>query len=553
MPYRPYFIGPLKTALSIGVEDWLSLPDAFSTLINMRVNKFVLEKRPGFSPFAQMKHGTTLQTATSITGICTYLRNGIPNLLVMDSKGSPGSYTGRCNLYDPVDDSMTDISSDLTTPVDIFTGSPSRFFHFANWLGVGYMTNNKDQIHKWEGRGSAVVPFNIQINTDAKTNHVNTCRYIFIKDDRLVLLDTVEFGDWVPQRCRFSPVLQTDFSAAGSGYVDAPTQQRISAAGMIGKNIAVYMEGDGVGSLWLIKSTGRPDVPFKWEKIEDIGSPAPYSGVKFRNGLAAVGLSNVIFTDGFQVKPIDLPHARDILTKFNNDYIRSVFGHHQNERDQQHLLFTFAGSSSSAIDEILDYNKVENNWTIHKSGQSFFVNIIGGFTGQKRPKMSDVDIVAASAGAAVSEIHIDSRAVLGAPAPYTLIGCRNSRLYTWGDGEYDGTDDANGKIEIEAGSIPLNPFIKNGRKVACSKIGLFVDNDANASFLASVYKNTSSTAYKTKTISCDGFNDKFWAWIFCDGEVGDFHRLKISHTERGNSPKIHAIMPYFEPAGELWL
>lgn len=604
--YQPFLISGFKTAKSIGMEPWLSSPDAFKTLENMNVNKGVLEKRLGFSTFATMKHGSSAQTATSIVGIKTYLNNGMPHLLIMDSKGSAGAYTGRCNFYDPVDATMTDISSDLGTPADIFTGSPSDFFHFCNWLGVGYMVNNVDQIHKWTGRGTAVVPFNIQYDTDAKTNHIDTCRFIFVKDDRLLLLDTVERGDWCPQRCRYSPVLQTDFSASGGGYVDAPTEHRIVAAGYVGKNIAVFMQGGDEGSLWLIKSTGEDDIPFKWDKVTETELVrSPYSGVEIKDGLAAIGTTNIVFYDGFKIKDLDIPNLRDVLDEFNDSYIRSAFGYTQKKK--RHLLFTLADSNSSAIDRILDYNIMENNWTKHKSEQSFFINCIGGFNGQKVPAMSDLDAVVASDGALLSAMTVDSRAVLGTPSPYTLIGCRNSQVYKWGDGEYDGTNDSDGKIAIKATSIQLNPFIKQGRKVACEKVGFLVDNDSGASFLASIYKNTSATAstiigsdlkeyrcilghtsaeatrpitgadyatywvvtggtgaaetwvtatsyvaaYKSKTISCDGSNDMFWAWIFCDGEIGDFHRIEITHTDKANTPKIHAFKPYFTPAGRL--
>jgi len=516
----------------------------------MIVNKGILEKRLGFSLFAQMKHGAVAQTDTRITGIHSYVINGMPCLLIMDSKGAAGAYTGRCNFYNPVDATMTDISSNLGVPADIFHGSPSDFFHFCNWQGVGYMVNNVDQIYQWAGRGNAVVPFNVKIDDDPLVNHINTCRFIFIKDDRILLLDTVEKGDWCPQRCRYSPVLQTDFSAAGGGYVDAWTQERICAAGEVEDNIAVYTQGGDSGTLWLIKSTGNADIPFKWDRISTTELiRSPYSGVEMKDGLAAVGATNIVFYDGFKIKDLDIPNIRDILKEFNDVYIRSVYGYKQN--DKRHLLLTFADSSSSNIDRILDYNIIENNWTIHKSIQTFFVNCIGGFTGQKVPTMAELDDVVAADGALVSEITVDSRAVLGTPKPYTLIGCRNSRVYKWDDGEYDGTDDDNGKIEIKAASIDLNPFKKLGRKVACEKIGFLVDNDSSASFLASVYKNTSTTAYKTKTISCDGSNDMFWAWMFCDGEIGNFHRLEISHTEKGNTPRFNAFMPYFDSAGRL--
>ena len=551
MAYQPFLISGFKTAKSIGMEAWLSPPDAFRVLENMIVNKGVLEKRLGFSIFAQIKHGAVAQTATSITGIHTFLHKSMPGLLIMDSKGTAGVYTGRCNFYNPIDGTMTDISEDLVAPADIFTGSPYDFFSFINWQGTGYMVNNVDQIHKWEGRGNAVVPFDTKIDADDPlANQINTCRFLFIKDDRIILLDTVELGDWSPQRCRYSPVLQTDFSAAGSGYVDAPTQERICTAGYVGKNIAVYTQGSDSGTLWLIKSTGNADIPLKWDRItttELIRSP--YSGVELKDGLAAIGATNIVFYDGFKIKDLDVPNLRDILDEFNDVFIRSVFGYRQ--RDARHLLFTFAESNSSAIDRILDYNIDENNWTIHKSEQSFFINCISGFTGQKVPTGAEFVAVRDADLALISDITLDARTVLGTPKPYTLIGCRNSRVYKWLDGEYDGTDDDNGKIAIRAESIDLNPFVKGGLKVACEKIGFLVDNDSNASFFISVHKSTNPAPYKSKEISCDGSGAKFWAWIYCDGEIGNFHNFNISHTAKGNTPKIHAMMPYFDSAGSL--
>ena len=556
--YQPFLIAPFKTAKSIGMQPWLSPQDAFTVFENMHINKGVMEKRLGYSPFATMNHSGVDQTATTITGIHSYIKNGLPSLLIMD--------TARANSYNAVADVMTDVSSDLVTPADIFSGSASDFFVFQNWQGVGYMVNNVDQIHQWSGVGTAVTPFNIQISDDTKTNHVDTCRFIFIKDDRLLLLDTTEFGEWQSGRLRYSPVLQTDFNAAGAGNVDAPISQRVSAAGFIGNDIAVYMQGGGVGSLWLIKSTANADIPFRWVKITETETcRSPYSGLAFKDGLVSVGLSNFLFFQGFpiQVKFLDLPHVRDILTEFNDGFIRSVYAYNQREQDERHLLFTFADASSSAMDRILDYNVLENNWTKHKSAQSFFINVIGGFNGQAVPTLVELDDVVTVDGDIVSNITVDSRAVLpvagnqaglSTPSPFTLIGCRNSQVYKWTDGEFDGTNDANGNISINATSSRWNPFVKNGRKVACEKIGFLVDHDTAASFTASVFKNTRSTAYKTKVISCtspDTTKDKFWVWIFCDGETGDFHRLKISHTARGNTPRIHAIMPYFQDAGRV--
>ncbi len=548
MPYQPFLI-TFGTGKFIGLEPWLSPQDGFPTLENMFVNKRVLQKRNGFSPFATMKHGSTPQTNTSIVGIKTYLNKGQPSLLIMD--------TTRVNLYNAVDGSMTDISSDLTTPADLFTGGASDFIHFLNWQNdfaepsVGYMTNNVDQIHKWAGSGNAVVPFNIKISSDTKDNHVDTCRFLFVIDDRLVLIDTVEFGDHHPQRLRFGAVLQTDLSIAGGGSDDAETQEVIVAAGMIGKTVYAFF----TNSLWRIRRTGNTDIPFEWERITSTeGSRSPYSGVEFKDGLAAIGLSNILFTDGSLIQPIrnlDIPGVRDILTEFNDAKIRSVFGHNQKEIDQRHLLWTFANSGSSLMDRLLDMNVLEGNFTKHKSEQSFFLNCLGSFNEQQVPSWVELDDVLGDDGDLVSDIDVDSRAILGDPQPFTLIGCRNSQVYKWNDGEFDGTDTDSGKIAITALSARLNPFLKQGRKAMLEKVEIYLTNDSSASFTASLFKNTSSTAYKTKVISADLSNDKDFVTIFADGEIGKFHQLQIAHTEKGNTPRIHAFIFYFKPAGRL--
>lgn len=604
--YQPFLIADYKTAKAINKESWLLPKDAFPVLENMRVNKGVLEKRLGFSPFAQMKHGATPKTDTAITGIHTYLRRGMPSLLFMDTK--------RANYYDPVNQTTVDVSSDLTTPADIFSGSADDFFSFLNVDGVGYMVNNQDQIHKWEGPGTAVVPFDIQINTtDDKANHVDTCQYLFLIDDRIVLLGTVEFGDFHPNRLRYSPVGQTDFSAAGSGRDNAETQGRITAAIKIRKTVYAFFEEGDKGSLWKIRRTGDADVPLEWDRVSGADwSRSPHSGIEFNDGMAAIGNGTILFVDGTTIKPIkqiDIPNVRDIVSEFSESFIRSVFGYYQKENNEKHLLFTFAASGSSAVDRIVDFNVNENNYTVYKSNQSFFLNIIGGASSQVVPTFVQLDDVVTEDGDIVSNVVADSREVFEGTAQLTLIGGRNSRIYKWNDGAFDGTDDSSGNIPMAATTIRYNPFIDKGRKVACEKIGFYVDNDANASFLVSMFKNTktadtvigsdlnqyrcilahtSSTdsrpvtgsdytthweatgktgvaetwvtatvysgPYKNKVISCDADDDtvdKFWVWIFCDGEEGNFHEIKISHTARSNRPRIHAHMPYFASAGRL--
>lgn len=532
--YQPFLISDFKTGKFIGLEPWLLPQDAFPTLINARVNKGVLEKRYGMSVYAQMKHGSTLQTTTAITGIKTYLKKGMPQLLVMDTK--------RVNRYNPVDGTMTDIAGS-----DIFTGRAIDFFHFANWLGVGYMVNNVDQIYQYNGQDNVSV-FNYQIDsTDAKTNHLDTCRFIFTIDDRFCFLDTVEFGAWYPNRFRYSPVLSTDGTAAGAGYVDCPIDERICAAGIVNNQIIVFMEGAVGGSVWRIKSTGNSDIPYEWERIKNNEMcNAPYSGVEFKDGLGVVGLTSILFYDGFEIKGLDIPNIRDVLDEFSTALIRYTYGYYQKEKGR--ILWTFAVLGGTVPNRILEYNIIENNWTVHKSEQTFFVNCIGGFNNQKVPTWLEADDVYTGAdGALMSAMDIDSREILGSPYPVTLVGCRNSRVYKWDNGSYDGTDDTSGKIELDIQSAKWNPFVKEGKKASLEKIQFYVDHDVNASFTVSFYKDMDTTAWRERVVSCNLTEGKPFITVYADGEVGNFHKIKISHTEKANRPRIHAIMPFFAP------
>lgn len=531
MSYTPFLISDFQTGKDIGKEPWLSTVDAFPTLINAQVNKGVLEKRKGYSLFAQMKHGAVAQTTTSIMGIFSQIRRGLPTLLICDTK--------RVNKYNAVDGTMTDIASS-----DIFTGSDKDFFHSANWLSNCYFTNNVNRIQKFDGVTLTTPDF--PIDTATSGNQINTCRFIFVKSDRILFLDTVESGTWYPNRCRYGGVLAANF--VEGGYTDAPTDERMVAAEWVGKDIGVWFEN----SFWKLKTYGETNLPFKWEKVTSTdGCLSPYAAAELKDGIATIGIANILYYDGFQLKDLDIPKLRDIVSEFKVANLRYI--HAFNSKETRHVYFTYTSLTGSLPDRVLDYNVNENNWSVHKIN----AHCLGGFNGQKVPIWTEADsayrnLSHPDSTTIVSQMTVDSRAVLGNPYPYTLFGGRDSKVYKLNDGNFDGTDDAAGNIELDVQSARWNPFIKDGRKATLGRIDFLVDNDATASATISLFKDHATSAYTTKTLSCTGSGDKFWTTMSADGETGDFHRMKISHTARSNRPRIHAIMLYMKPAGRLY-
>jgi len=537
--YEPFLIAPFSTGKSIGMEPWQSPIDAFPTLQNARVNKGVLEKRQGYQLFATMKHGAVAQTNTSIMGIHLYLNNGMPQLLVFD--------TLRVNRYHVSDQTMNDITGDS----DIFSGDNKDFFSLVNWLGKAYFCNNVDQVYQYDGRGDVSV-FNIQLDADdPETNQLDTCRFLFVKNDRLVLLDVTEFGDWLPQRLRYSPTLSFDFSQAGAGFVDAPTQERIVSAGWVGKDIVVFFQGLYSGSLWKIRTTGDSDLPFRWEKISTTDtSLAPYSLVEFNDGIAVIGLNNILWYDGFKIQYLDLQKVRDIVDDFDSSKIRFSTGH--NVIEDQHIFFTYTSQGGSTPDRVLDYNIIEQGWSVYTVPAHCF----GTFTNQAVPIWTEADdVFTGSDGALMSAMTLDSREILGDPFPFTLMGSTDSNLYTFDIGDYDRVDTAAGTIAMDIKSARWNPYIKQNKEAMFGRIAFLVDNDASASFVVSFYRNFRNTPdTPTRTVSCDSADDgadKFWVSVNADATVADFHSIQISHDTRNNRPRIHAIMLWMRPGGRL--
>ena len=228
---------------------------------------------------------------------------------------------------------------------------------------------------------------------------------------------------------------------------------------------------------------------------------------------------------------MDLQKVRDIVDDFDSSKIRMSTAH--NVIQDQHIFYTYTASGSSAPDRVLDYNVLEKSWSVYTLDAHCF----GTYDDQATPIWTDTDDIYSSDGALMSAMTLDSREILNNPFPFTLMGTRTGKVYKFQTGNYDGTNDASGTIALDVRSSRWNPFLKENQQCMFGRIVFLVDNDADASATVSFYKNTRSTAWTTRTLSCDSDDDdadKFWVPFSLGGERGDFHRIKISHDERNN-------------------
>ncbi|MFB0522094.1 MAG: hypothetical protein ACETWD_11800, partial [Desulfatiglandales bacterium] len=86
------------------------------------------------------------------------------------------------------------------------------------------------------------------------------------------------------------------------------------------------------------------------------------------------------------------------------------------------------------------------------------------------------------------------------------------------------------------------------------KLELLVDRDPNIDITIDFFLDQIDTPYKTITITLDnelGKGEKIWKKVFV-GTVGNFHRIRIYHNAVNQTPKFHAIVPYFRPGGRTY-
>ena len=408
------------------------------------------------------------------------------------------------------------------------TGDDADFIWYENWKDVGYFTNNQDQIRKYNG--SYITKLNIDLDVEGgPDNDVNTCLLIFHMEGRIILLRTTERGTAYDQRLRWGEINSTDFK--DSNYADAPRDDWIMGADFIGGDLIVWFER----GVMKIVYTGDPDYPFKWEKLDAVeGCYATMSLAAFSNEIICVGPTGFLSCDGREVTEID-EKIPDLMLTFNQSAIGYSYAVVIEEKKQ--TFISFASANSDKPDKALIMNYNENNFAIY----NLPIHVMGYSSLVSTPSTDDMT------GISLDDLDysLDDKE-LQAGYPTTLMGCRDGKIYKINDG---GSDNGTA-IEMRAVSGRLNPYFKDNKRARLKKIEFLVDR-VSTTFDVKFFMNSKSSSWKTKTVDCsddDISRSTVWRSAKC-GAVADFHRIEIQHNTTGISPKIHAMVFHFTPAG----
>lgn len=413
------------------------------------------------------------------------------------------------------------------------------------WDNVLYLSTGHANDQMWryvtgENATRFMIPYNIEIGGTghSHTNNVQGVKIVVLYKGRLMILNFYENtgGTYVHRGNRAE---WCNVNAAGvwdsSDYVDCPTEDVIVSADFIEEDLIVWFER----SIWALKYTSDPDLPFRWSRISPTdGCYARMSLTTLQQRQVGMGATRLLTTDGRAVQPIDQAIV-DFPLEWNLNLIGASYAALIEEERQ--IVMTYVSAGGTAPDRMLVWNYEDNTFTTY----IISVNCIGYTTLSDNITLDEIS----DALDTISTAFDDGS--LSAGYPVALLGLSDGTIQKF---YYGGADGSNGSSSIPIAAIggEWNPLAKEGRRVKMGMVDFLVDYSASATFDVDLYVNSDEASYDTVAVDClkenETQDDVLWKRVHA-GASGDFHRIKISHDESGNLPRIHCIRPWFKPVG----
>lgn len=419
----------------------------------------------------------------------------------------------------------------------VFTGDNTDFFDGVNWNGVLYLTNGNDPIHKFDGTHLTRLHIDLDVE-GGPDNDISTAKFIVLHKQRLIIFCITERGTFYGYRARWCDVNDPD-TWADLSYIDCPYQGQINGVGFLGDDLYVFFRN----KTFRFAYTGDEDLPFAWQLVDSFeGSVAPRSATEFPDEIIFLAKNNMVGLDGNRTYHIDLANPTFVPT-WKQDSLLYSQGRIWKDLRQGWMTYTSSAATAHADgnyypDSVLVWDFIDKHWAtyelpIHVMGIS---NLESSLTwNDVSDAWQDIDWSWADAG-------------LQSGADVRLFGGRDGKIYRV---DYTISDDGSA-IEMDVRSSRWNPFWKDGYKARLGHIDFLVDADNNASFTVYCYKDTIATSWQSVDVDCSGNDEKIWVRVPCNGEEGEFHRIKIGNNAASNRPRIHAIVPYFAQGGRVF-
>lgn len=488
-----------------GIEYTVANPIA--GFFNLRQADGTLVNSVGFGVYTPLSGDASIFPELPVMGLRTFVNDGNERLLL-------GMNTRRACLFDAVSESFTPL--DLA---DIFpSGDNTKFFASATYGRTDafpnptiFFTNNIDNIRYYQTgiTTAALVP---DVNPTGAAVTVSTCRFLFSIKLRLLLLDTVENGTRYGQRMRWCRAGNP--AATGSnwdqvipgngGFVDAPTSENIISAKQLQDSIIVQF----TNSVWMVRATSDPSLPFRWDKINDFrASDSPYGTIGHDRYVISLGKRGIVACDGVEVKRIDDKIQNFIVNEVNTSYFSQVYSERNYANRRSWTLYPSADNEATTSDKALIRTEEEGAWSIYdvvtkfSDGTDVNMSCLGFGEVSKDYAWEDFDGTQ-DGGPDNSWEQFASETwssfFIEANAEVFLGGDQRGRvLYLEKDG-----DDLGEPIACEIVSAGWNPYKEKGMTCQMGYVDLYLDADINTEFLVEFFADDIVNPYASQTINC---------------------------------------------------
>lgn len=429
------------------------------------------------------------------------------------------------------------ITSTYTCQEDLFTGDNTEFFQGVNYNGKLWLTNGEDRIITWNG--SVIEPHVFDLTNQLQTtNQVDTCKFIKVLKERLILFASTEDAVKYPQRVRWSQAGNTDIwqdTVSGrGGALDVATGQWFQNVGFVREDLVLFFQR----SSFLMRYTGNPDLPFTITKLNSTRPvDAPYSIVESDLGVMTIGKKSIIASDGTNVQDVDslIP---DYTLKMNQANIKQSFGFYHGENDQIWFLYPSSATLDESVvksDEVLVYNLRDNNWSYFEMPMSCLGYYkVGGSQGFADFPTETFETFA--------DLRWDSFLFIS-EAPLLLGGGHDGVIFKL---DFENSD--NGiPIEVEMKTKRFNVF-DIGKNARLGKVDLLLNITKDKEITVNFYANFEEDPYLSKTITITEEKTKFWRSVYAN-RVGNNHQIEILSSTDDSELNLYAMRLWLQPVG----
>lgn len=468
---------------------------------------------------------------------------------------------------------------DLTTGVYtvLFTGGISNFFSTVNYQYKLFFTNGVDPIFYYDGMGVHYLNTNLSVKVVVSTAGVpaydiTTALHVYINQQRLLLINVTAEGIMQVSTVYWSTVLEP-LNFTNDESLTASTSQPIRAIGTINTDLIIRFSN----SERVFRYVGDPTAPFRFDTTNIIWAcDAIYSTINYDTWFSTVGRPAIVGSDGVNVRRVDeaIPDFTD-PSRINDQTpvpfmsqtsIGQGYGERFDDIKEGWLCYNSQPAAENQItisDNVLAFNYLDSTYAIY----TFPFTCLGLGRVINLPTWGTIPLTWDQAEFTWDSYDNTNNALLD------LAGDGFDTVYELNTGSTQG--DGVTPVFMSAITKNFNPFIEQGQLARFGYIDIFVSADVLSILRVQFYVNDqlyvdasgNPAGYYQETIlnftptdamSPNTDQIKVWKRIYV-GSVAKEHTIRFYQNAADFTADtlaqpifIHAIVPYFKPAGRIF-